>query len=122
MGADDYGREVTQMRFKKVMVLGTAALAVIGSLTGAAFASSKGATVPRKATAAVTKAANRPIALVKAAAPAKATKVSAVKTAPKTGESENSGENSENSGESDGPGGHEDPPGQDVNNEFQGEQ
>jgi hypothetical protein len=131
------------MHLKKLMVLGTASLAVVGSLTGAALASNKGATAPRKAVAAVkvadtdniqagdqtspdnaSQAKEASALAAKAAAPAKASAStsSTSSASPKANESENPGENPENSGESDGPGGHEDPPGQDVNNEFQGEQ
>jgi hypothetical protein len=132
------------MRFKKLLVIGTAAVAVVASVTGAAMASGRGATRPAAAVTA-TDADNiqegdqtspdagiqaqegAAAALTSAKSTSKATasaKGTSVKDSASNGD-ENSGEASgegENSGESDGPGGHQDAPGQDVNHEFNGQE
>jgi hypothetical protein len=123
------------MRFKKPLVIGTAAVAVLASVTGAALASGKGSKAPSKPAAAVTTADSDNIQEGDQTSPdngiqapeANATATSAkagVKAAASTRvkpADENSGEG-ENAGESDGPGGHQDPPGQDVNHEFNGQE
>ena len=128
------------MHFKKVIVVGTAAVAVLGSVSGAALASNRGGKAPAKPAVSVPKTAdtdniqegdqNSPDNPSQAPeAGAVATSVTAsIKSsnakagaAPSESGSEGSAE-TENSGESDGPGGHEDPPGQDVNHEFDGEE
>jgi hypothetical protein len=142
MGCEKAGKEVKQMHFKKYMVVGTAALAVLGSVTGAALASNRGAKAPAKPAISVPKTADTdniqegdqnspdnpsmaPEAAAVATSVAASAKSASVKSsksgaAPSESGGEGSGE-SENSGESDGPGGHQDPPG-DVNHEFDGEE
>jgi hypothetical protein len=107
----------TQMQFKKLMVAGAAALAVLGSVAGIALASTGGAKAPAKQADAVTTSANTNPS--KAAVSVKASS-SEDSEAPESSESEAPGE--KEGPESDGPGGHEDPPGQDVQHEFEGEE
>lgn len=135
------------MRFKKWLVIGTAAVAVVASVTGAAMASGRGVKAPTRPAAAVTATdtdniqegdQTSPDAGIQAPKGAAAALTSAKSTSKATasakgtaaqGSASNGGENSgegsgegENSGESDGPGGHQDPPGQDVNHEFNGQE
>jgi hypothetical protein len=135
------------MRFKKLLVIGTAAVAVLASVTGAAMASGRGVKAPTRPAAEMTGTDTDNIqagdqtspdggiqapegaatALTSAKSTSKATastKATSAKSSASSGD-ENSGVGSgegENSGESDGPGGHEDPPGQDVNHEFNGQE
>ena len=124
------------MRFKKLLVIGTAAVAVAASVTGAALASGSGRKAPTKPAAWVTTTDSdniqegdqtSPDTGLQAPEANVATAVSAtsgVKASGSTGvktSGENPGEG-ENSGESDGPGGHQDAPGQDVNHEFDGQE
>jgi hypothetical protein len=120
-GCEEQEEEVIQMHLKKFMVVGTAALAVLGSVTGAALASSRGAKAPAKPASSVTQTTDAATS-VTASAKSASVKSSNSKAGanPSESGSEGSGE-SESSGESDGPGGHEDPPG-DVNHEFDGEE
>jgi hypothetical protein len=105
------------MRFKKLLVVGAAALAAVGALTGGAMAG--GAKGSDKPAAVVTTVDGDTIQ-------------SGDQTAPDSTANENPGENpessaetegsTENSPESDGPGGHEDAAGQNVDYQFDGEQ
>ena len=129
------------IHFKKAIVIGTAAIASLAAVTGAALASGRSAKAPARSPIAVVKSVDTdnvqegdqnspdtanaaPEAVSPAAAvakPATSGKASPSKATDGSDESENSGE-SENAGESDGPGGHEDPQGQDVNHDFNGEE
>src|SRR3989475_3707866 len=51
-------KEVTQMHFKKVIVVGTAALAVLGAVSGAALASNRGSKAPTKPAVSVPRTAD----------------------------------------------------------------
>ena len=125
------------MHFKKLIVVGTAALAVLGAVSGAALASNRGSKAPTKPAVSVPRTADTdniqegdqtsPDTGLQAPEANVATAVSATSGVNSSGSTgvktagENPGEG-ENSGESDGPGGHQDAPGQDVNHEFDGQE
>ncbi len=102
------------MKTTKILVTGIAALALGGSVAGAAVASGGTTTVPKPATAETSSTAD----------------TDNIQQGDQTGPDTPAGSDSssaqeetetESSSDSDGPGGHQDPPG-DVNHEFNGEE
>ena len=99
------------MDIKKTLIASAAVLTLVGSVTGVAVASSKGAVAPKSAeTTSVPDTDNVQ----------QGDQTSPDATAASTGEA--SGENTgENTGETDGPGGHADPAGN-VDHQFDGQE
>jgi len=99
------------MDIKKTLIAGAAVLTLVGSVTGVAVASSKGAVAPKSATETTTGADTDNIQQGDQTTPDTAGQAS-----------ESTGESSgESSGEADGPGGHADPAGN-VDHQFDGQE
>lgn len=118
-------------RTKKTALVAVTALIVVGSVTAAALASSRGTTAPKPAAPAVASATpdadniqsgdqTSPDTGTEAPEATSGTKATQDEPGGETPDSETGGE--DGGATSDGPGGHEDPPGQDVNHEYNGEE
>ena len=101
------------MDIKKTLIASAAVLTLVGSVTGVAVASSKGAVAPKSATETTTGADTDNIQQGDQTTPDTAG------ASESTGES--SGESSSETGPSDGPGGHADPAGN-VDHQFDGQE
>lgn len=102
------------MQIKKAIIASAAVLTLVGSVTGVAVASSKGAVAPKSAATEETTSGPDTDNIQQG------DQTSPDGTGASTGEA--SGENTgENTGESDGPGGHADPAGN-VDHQFDGQE